>query len=185
MTMKLDEHLNQLPKHSVDTDLWDNIDQQLSASTTLADKLPQHKADSFLWFAIEEQLGKSKSHRFLRLRYISAAASIAVIMTFGSIFFTHNDDPVYFTEEVYMQDISSDDVNFLEVDVLENCNEYPAVCSTPDFTKLKSSLDQLKREELKLRDLKKATNDPKMELYHSRIVKNIQQVEAQMIQMFS
>lgn len=186
MTMKLDQHLKQLPNHSVEVELWDSIDQQLSTPCPLADKLPQHKADSLLWFTIEDQLGTPSNRRFLPLRYISAAASIAVIMTIGTIFLTNsNKGDIYFTEKVYIQEVMDDDNAFEAVDVLENCNEYPAVCSTPDFTRLKTNLDQLKREELKLRDLKKATNDPKMELYHSRIVKNIQQVEAQMIQMFS
>lgn len=184
--MKLEEHLNQLPKHSVEIDLWDTIDQQLSAQNTIADKLPQHKADSDLWYRIEDQLKQTTTRRFLRLRYISAAASIAVIMTLGTVYFTHNNqENIYFTEEVYIPQLVSDDFKLPKINVLENCQEHPAVCSTPDFTRLKSNLDQLKREELKLRDLKKATNDPKMELYHSRIVKNIQQVEAQMIQMFS
>lgn len=186
MTMKLEDHLNHLPKHSVEIDLWDTIDQQLSRQNTLVNKLPQHKADSELWYAIEDELKRSKTRRFLRLRYISAAASIAVIMTFGTVYFTHNShENIYFTEEVYTPTLVSDDFTLPKVNVLENCDEYPDVCNTPDFTRLKSNLDQLKREELKLRDLKKATNDPKMELYHSRIVKDIQQVEAQMIQMFS
>lgn len=186
MKMKLEEHLNQLPKHSAEAMIWDNIDQKLLATSHFSDKLPQHKANPDLWYAIEDQLKKNTPHRFLRLRYLSAAASIAVIMTLGTVYFTHNtQEHIYYTESVYVQQASIDDVHIQEVDVLNNCNEYPAVCSTPDFTRLKSSLDQLKREELKLRGLKKATNDPKMALYHSRIVKNIQQVEAQMIQMFS
>jgi len=184
--MKLEDHLNQLPKHSVESNLWDDIDQHLSAYSTLADKLPQHKADPFLWHQIEDQLKRKSSHRFLRLRYFSAAASIAVIMTLGTVYFTHNDNEnIYFTEEVYLPQTTSVEVELHEVNVLENCDEYPAVCNTPDFTRLKSSLEELKQKELEIRDLKKATNDPKMELYHSRIVKNIQQVEAQMIQMFS
>lgn len=186
MMMRLEEHLNQLPKHSADVDVWDKIDQQLSTTTTIAEKLPLHKADSDLWYDIEKQLKKRGIHRLLRLRYISAAASIAVIMTLGSVYFTRStDEQIFFTEEVYIQAASSEELEFQEINVLENCNEFPAVCSSPEFTQLKSKLDQQKREELKLRDLKKATNDPNIELYHSRIVKSIQQVEAQMIQLFS
>lgn len=185
MMMKLEDHLNQLPKHSVEANIWDNIDQELSAQSTLADKLPQHKADSDLWYAIEDSL-KSSSRRFLRLRYISAAASIAVIMTFGTIYLTQGtQESIYFTEEVYLPKASTEEIKLHDVNVLENCEDYPSVCSSPDFTRLKSSLDQLKNKELEIRNLKKVTNDPKMELYHSRIVKNIHQVEAQMIQMFS
>lgn len=184
--MKLEDHLNQLPKHSIDEMIWDKIDQQIAAPVHFVDKLPRHKANPDLWYAIEGQLKKSTSHRLLHLRYISAAASIAVIMTLGTVFFTHNSqEHIYYTEGVYVQETTTDDEVIPEIDILENCNDFPAVCSTPDFTRLKSSLDQLKREEIKLRDLKKATNDPKMDLYHSRIVKNIQQVESQMIQMFS
>lgn len=183
--MKLEDHLHHLPKHSVEVNLWDTIDQQLTADTTLADRLPHHKANADLWFDIDDQLRKV-THRLLRLRYISAAASIAVIMTLGTVYFTQsNKENLYFTEKIYIQELPSDELQLHEVNVMENCQDYPAVCNTPDFARLKSSLDQLKREEAKLKSLQKATKDPKMELYHSRIVKNIQQVEAQMIQMFS
>lgn len=184
--MKLEDHLNQLPKHSVEIGLWDEIEPQLSVTPTLADKLPKHKANADLWYSIESQLDKKTPRRFLRLRYLSAAASIAILISAGIFYFTNNShEQLYFSEEIILPSASDKDVDIQEVDVFENCNEYPAVCSSPDFTRLKSSLEQLKREELKLRDLKKTTNDPKMELYHSRIVKSIQQVEAQMMQMFS
>lgn len=183
--MKLQEHISQLPIHSVDTHLWDAIDEQLSTPTPLVDRLPHHKADADIWFSIASILEKSSSRRFFRLRNLSIAASIAVIMTLGSIYIVHsNQKPVYYTEDIYFNDMPTDAAVFQDIDILENCHAYPNVCSTPDFTHLKSSLDQLKLEEQKLRDLQKSTNDPKIQLYHSRIVKDIQQVEAQLIQMF-
>ncbi len=185
--MKLEEHLKLLPKHSVEIDLWNKIDQQLSASSSLEDKLPIHKANSDLWNEIESALEKRTPRRFLRFRHLSIAASAAVVITLGTVFFTHNtnEEHIYFSEEIVITNQPIDNNTAYDVDVMDNCNEQPAVCSSPDFTRLKSNLDQLKREEVKLRDLKKATNDPQLDLYHSRIVKNIQQVEAQMMQMFS
>lgn len=184
--MKLEEHLQQLPNHSTEVDLWEKIEKKLSNKPSIADKLPNHKADINLWLGIEKALERKTPRQFLRFRYISAAASVAVIITLSTVFFTHNNqEQLYFSEEIIITETTTGNTVIKGKDIMENCNEYPAVCSSPDFTRLKSNLDQLKREELKLRDLKKATNDPKMELYHSRIVKDIQQVEAQMMQLFS
>lgn len=184
--MKLENHLQQLPKHSLENDLWAKIDQQLDLAPSIANKLPQHKADSDLWYRIEDELNKQGSPYRLLIRRLSVAASIAIIITLGTVYLTKQNTPdqIYFTEEVYIQEVSSQQPQLQGLDVLENCNSFPAVCSTPDFTRLKSNLDRLKLEEQKLRKLKQTVNDPKMELYHARIVKNIQQVEAEMLQMF-
>lgn len=186
--MNLENHLQQLPKHSLENNLWEQIEQKINISPTLTDRLPKHKADSDLWYSIEDKLHKNAAHRrFTRWRNLSVAASIAVIITLGSVYINHNQaqDQLYFSEEIYIQDTQIQELKFQDAAVLENCHTYPAVCETPDFTRLKSNLDALKLKEQQLRKLKQTVNDPKMELYHSRIVKDIQEVEAQMLQMFS
>ena len=184
--MKLEQHLHQLPSHSMEDHLWDQIESQLEAEVTLADKLPTHKASPHLWDSIEKSLGNKRARLYTNLRYASVAASIAVVLAVGGIRFTQQDKTyVYYSDELVIDQIQLPEVKTQVTDVLENCSEYPAVCTTPDFTRLKTSLDQLKQEEQKLRTLKTLSDDPKMEMYHSRIVKNIQQVEAQMLQLFS
>lgn len=186
MIMKLEDHLQQLPHHSAENKLWDVINTQLSESNELNDRLPLHKAKSDLWYDIKTQLEYKTPRRTLRLRYISAAASIAVIVTLGLAYFAPLDrEQLFYADELVMEARPIHDFKIIEVKVLDNCQEHPAVCNTPDFSRLQSTLEQLKQEELKLRALKNSTDNPNMSLYHSRIVKNIQQVEAQMLQMFS
>ncbi len=185
--MKLEQHLNRLPKHSAASGLWDKIEEQVVGDTHLAARLPVHKANPDLWLAVEQGLEKRTFRRFLHVPYIAAAASVVLVIMLSTVFFLrhYSKETIYFTEEIYTPGTSMEELKSQEFAVLENCSEFPIVCSTPDFTRLKSNLDRLKREEIKLRDLRKTTNDPKIELYHSRIVKDIRQVEAQMMQMFS
>ncbi len=184
--MKLENLINQLPKHSVENDLWSNIDKQLKTDKTLLDRLPVHRANSYLWYNIEDKLPKQKSRLTLFVRNLSVAASIAIIICTGAVLINRyfNPEEVYLTQQVYVREIPTHELNLQNVDIMQNCNDYPAVCSSPDFHRLKSNFEQLKSEELKLRKLKETVNDPKMELYHTRIVKDIQQIEAKMLQMF-
>ena len=186
MIMKLEELLNQLPKHSLENDMWAKIDLQLNKSYSLSDKLPKHSANSDLWYNIEERLPKKVSRTKLFIQHISIAASIAVIVSIGAVQIKQNLYPseVYLTEEVHLRKSAIKTPKMEKVDILENCDNNPVVCSSPNFTRLKSDLDQLKTEEIKLRKLKETVNDPKMDLYHTRIVKNIQDIEAKMLQMF-
>lgn len=184
--MKLEQHLNHLPSHSLDDGMWANIESQLETKASLADRLPIHRANPNLWDGISSALSGQRSRLYLRLRYVSVAASIAVVMAVGGIRLAQQDEPyVYYSDELVIDKAEVKDVEVQKPDVLENCTEQPAVCTNPDFTRLKNSLDQLKHEEQKLRTLKSVSDDPKMDVYHARIVKNIQQVEAQMLHMFS
>ncbi len=185
--MNLENHLHHLPQHSMENDLWDKIEEKLNSSPKLADHLPLHKVNSDLWYTIEDELNRAASRRrTIRLRHFSVAASIAIIITIGTVHLTQNtyQNQIHFSEEIYIQNTPVAEANIQENDVLENCTIHPAVCETPDFTRLKSNLDALKLKEQQLRKLKQTVNDPKMELYHSRIVKDIQEVQAQMLQMF-
>jgi len=186
--MNLENHLQQLPKHSLEDDLWGQIERKMNQNLSIAERLPLHKANSDLWYSIEEKLQRQTAHRrSIRLRQLSIAASIVLVISLGTVFLNHyhNQDQLYFSEEIYMQETSVEDFAFQEAAVLENCHTYPAVCESPDFTRLKSNLDALKLKEQQLRKLKQTVNEPKMELYHSRIVKEIQEVEAEMLEMFS
>lgn len=186
--MKLQDHISQLPKHSVELDLWSTIEQQLPQGQHLAARLPRHKANPLLWDTLEAQLDKqaAKRRRFIPFSTWSIAASVAIILTMGIVFYTQQSSThIYYSEEIVMETSQVNQWQVEDVNVMSNCQDQPAVCSTPNFTRLKSNLDQLKREEQKLRDLLQKTNDSKIELYHSRLVKDIQQVEAQILQLFS
>lgn len=184
--MKLNEHIQQLPTHSLESDMWSNIENQLSGSTHISERLPHHKAKAELWLGIAEALDAKKQKSFRLLQPWTVAASVAVMLT-ASLFF-HNYQSkthIYYTEEVVMEQVSINAWEIQDINVMENCNEQPAVCTSPNFTRLKSSLDQLKMEEQKLREMQESSDDPNLEIYHSRLVKDIQQVEAQILQLFS
>lgn len=186
--MKLQDHISQLPSHSVELDLWNTIEEQLSHPTHVLQRLPRHKANPLLWEAIEAQLDKkaAKNRRNLLFSTWSVAASIAVILTIGIVFYSQQSSThIYYSEEIVMEAAPVNPWQVEETNVMSNCEDQPAVCSTPSFTRLKSTLDRLKHEEQKLRSLLESTNDANIELYHSRLVKDIQQVEAQILQLFS
>lgn len=186
--MKLEDYLHQLPHHSAEGMLWDKIEEGLEHSASLSNKLPQHQASSELWYAIEARLNHVTIYRSLRLRlrHLSIAASIVVIITIGAVYFTQQQQThLYYSDEISVEQVEIPDWTHQGIDVLDNCKEQPAVCATPDFTRLKTALDQLKGEEIKLRELKTISDDPKIELYHARIVRDIQQVESQLLHLFS
>jgi hypothetical protein len=182
--MKLNEHLKNLPNHSVDIDLWENVEATLSQDASLSERLPQHKAESDLWYQIEDRLRQPR-RRLLFRKYTSIAASIAVLLTLGSIYITksHINNDLYYSEEII--DISTSFPEIKRADVFKKCEDYPTVCETPDFTKLKTMLEEQNREEKKIKMLRKASDNQQLEILHSRIIKNIQQLESQMNQMFS
>ena len=186
--MKLQDHISQLPRHSVELDLWSSIEGQLCQDQHIAERLPRRKARAILWELIEIELDKTttKRRRLFSPMSWTAVAVVAMVFTFGVVFHSQQSSThIYYSEEIVMETPQVKQWRTEEVNVLSNCAEQPAVCSTPNFTRLKTNLDLLKKEELKLRQLLQTTNDSKIELYHSRLVKDIQQVEAQILQLFS
>lgn len=182
--MKLDDHIQQLPQHTASMDLWEKIDQKIiSQEASLTDRLPHHQASEDLWFKIDATLNKKSIRRRFIISRFSVAASLALIVTMGTLFLKEEPSQyVYSTEEVYEESSIWTTVN--SVDVLDNCSDQPSICSTPTFTRLKNALDQLKMEEQKLRLIKSNTNDPKLDVYHARIVRDIQKVESELLAMF-
>ncbi len=184
--MKLNDHILQLPTHSLETDLWSQVEKQLCVDDSIGSHLPRHKANSDLWLSIENQLNAKKRRHVMMLQSWAVAASVLVVFTLGFIFHAQQEQThIYYTEEMVIEPSLTPEWILPEVNVMENCSDQPAICSTPDFTRLKSSLDHLKLEEQKLRQIQQITIDPNIEVYHSRLVKDIQQVEAQILQLFS
>lgn len=185
--MKLDDQLHKMPKHSIEESLWGKIEAKISASEskTLAQRLPQHTVRESLWFSIDAIINNKARRRSLKVRRFYAAASLLFIVSMSAVYFS-NQQPeyLYYSEEVYIENNSFDKDNYLNIDVLDNCSDHPVVCSSPTFTRLKNNLDQLKNEEQKLRVLKASSDNPQLEVYHARIVKNIQEVESQLLEMF-
>lgn len=184
--MKLNDHILQLPTHSLETDLWSKVEEQLTVDTFISEHLPRHKANPDLWLSIENQLNAKRRRHVMMLQSWAVAASVLVVFTLGFIFHAQQDQVhIYYTEEIVSESSFTPQWTTPEVNVMQNCSEQPAICSTPNFTRLKATLDHLKQEEQKLRQMQQTTSDPNIEVYHSRLVKDIQQVESQILQLFS
>lgn len=186
--MKLDNQINNLPKHSVGLDLWSKIESRLesfSQATSWVDKLPLHKASAELWFDIDTRLYAKHHTRRIRLQALATAASLLLVLTLGSVFYEKSTtDYLVYSDEIYFESEPVPTYKAQHNDVLDNCDNHPAVCKTPNFTRLKNNLEHLKQEEEKLRMMKESMNDPKLDVYHTRIVRDIQQLEEQLMQMF-
>jgi hypothetical protein len=150
----LKDLIRQLPVYQPSDDLWDGIEQDLSAPAPLSARLPQYDPPDKVWDAIEASLEKPVRTRSLLRRVLPWTAAAAAALVGLMWYFqppTHTAAPAALVSMSYSREIADDAL--LQRDWAQEeeafalaekwCNTSPFTCTNPDMITLRTELDEL------------------------------------------
>jgi hypothetical protein len=146
-----------LPEQSPDDKVWRGIEAQLEFREKLKDagkRLLVHEPSEIIWQKIEANLSHANIKRFnpAAIRYLSVAASIAVIVVCSIIFFHKGKETT--TESVESADnwlqpavLTTDSLGVRAFKFIETqCKNSPYLCKAPDFDEKRQQLIEVSTE---------------------------------------
>ncbi|MFC0877165.1 hypothetical protein ACE01N_11250 [Saccharicrinis sp. FJH2] len=176
------DKLSQLPTHSVDEKLWESIEEKLPRAISF-DKLPEHKAPENIWNNITEALPQRKTRRLVP--YWAAAASVIVLFSLTLLLRTGSqNEQILVAEEIITEDVIPEQAPEMNKEITIYCDQYPSVCSSDKFAKLKKQLDELKAQKSELNTLKSYDSDPQIDVYIEHINLELSTIQRKLIAMF-
>lgn len=117
--------------------------------------------------------------------YRVAAASVIILFSLTLLLRTGSqNEHILVAEEIITEDALPKQSPELNKEITIYCDQFPSVCSSDKFTRLKKQLDELKAQKNKLNTLKSYDSDPQIDVYIEHINLELSTIERKLIAMF-
>lgn len=181
---------DKLPKHQVDDRLWSIIEAKLDMQDLPLHLLPLHKADDALFDSIYEGVQAKKTRKlnhWLQFYKVAAVAASVALLLFTTVLRPKTgvkQTQIVMSEEVIHHSLEVIEATASTDNIQQYCRISPEVCSSPEFSNLKSKWERLSAELVKLQQLSKQDQNGRLAHYMKRVEKDIFELERQMKLLF-
>jgi hypothetical protein len=145
-----------LPEYEPSDKIWQNIEAKLNedALQKALKTMPQYEPNESVWNQIEQGLTPKPSLKLNTWRWMTAAASVVVLLSFY-LWYSIDNQRVRYSVEQIDNDLllnPSDDNDRQYQQIVAYCQQQTYVCENPEFKTLKTELDELHSASQKLKE---------------------------------
>lgn len=144
-----------LPEYEPSEEVWNKIASKLSegALQNALQKLPSYEPNEAVWSQIDEKLSP-KTIKFSAWKWVSVAASVAIILGF-SYWLSTDKQQIKYSEERIDKDLLLNPVDDSQQQyemIVAYCKQQTYVCQNPEFVSLKTELEELNSASKQLKE---------------------------------